>query len=59
MTFPVTKINMLCAEPYIQQEPHCGRIQTQTTAQTLTLTHTHTHTHTHEHTENLQTTTSE
>ena len=61
MTFPVTKINMLCAEPYIQQEPHCGRIQTQTTAQTLTHshTHTHTHTHTHEHTENLQTTTSE
>ena len=44
MTFPVTKINMLCAEPYIQQqEPHCGRkIQTQTTAQTLTYSRTKT-----------------
>ena len=37
MTFPVTKINMLCAEPYMQQEPrYSRRIQTQTTAPTFT-----------------------
>ena len=43
MTFPVTKINMLCAQPYMQQEPrYSRRIQTQTTAQTLTDTRTNT-----------------